>query len=99
MDPVDNAAPNVDFSDQQDLAGVVQSYRFLSILIGLAVVLFVVGKFGMDKSAEGLANGSECMYCFPYRLVAIVACQKQRQKRASTWSNRVWQIGHVFPVT
>lgn len=43
MDPLDTAAPKVDLQDEQDLAGVVQSSKFLLVLIVLAALLFTLG--------------------------------------------------------
>ena len=43
MDTVDTAALKVDLRHEQDLAGVVQSSQFLSILITLAALLFTLG--------------------------------------------------------
>lgn len=43
METVDSAAPKVDLQHQQDLAGVVQSPNFLSVLIALAALLFTIG--------------------------------------------------------
>ena len=40
---MDNAAPEVDY-ETQELAQVVQSSSFLTILAGLAVVLFIAGE-------------------------------------------------------
>ncbi|KAL3161410.1 hypothetical protein ABBQ32_010300 [Trebouxia sp. C0010 RCD-2024] len=43
MDPLDTAAPKIDLQHEQDLAGVVQSSKFLSVLIVLAALLFTLG--------------------------------------------------------
>ncbi len=43
MEGFDQAAPQVDLQHEQDLAGALQSSKFLSILAGLAVLLFVLG--------------------------------------------------------
>ena len=44
MDSLDQAAPRVDLHNEQDLAGALQSSRFLMILASLAVLLLVLGK-------------------------------------------------------
>lgn len=41
---MDTAAPQVVLQHQQDLAGAVQSSRFLSVLIALAALLFALGE-------------------------------------------------------
>ena len=43
MDTLDTAAPKIDLQHEQDFASVVQSPTFLSVLIGLAALLFTLG--------------------------------------------------------
>ena len=43
MNTLDTAAPQVDLQHEQDLAGVVQSSKFLLVLIVLAALLFTLG--------------------------------------------------------
>ena len=51
MDTVGTVTPKVDLQHEQDLAGVVQSSQFLSILIALAALLFTLGTAMLSTSA------------------------------------------------
>ena len=44
MDNFDTMAPKVDVADQQELVDIVQSSRFVTILAGLLIALFAIGK-------------------------------------------------------
>ena len=44
MDNLDTMAPKVDVADQQELVDIVQSSRFVTILAGLLIALFAIGK-------------------------------------------------------
>lgn len=48
MDQFDTVAPSVDLTDQPELADILQSSRFVSILAGLAFVLLALGKLNMS---------------------------------------------------
>ena len=84
---MDTVAPQVDLQHQQDLAGALQSSRFLSVLIALAGLLFALG--GPPKHSVNLVLSdvfSDTIHCMLVQAYFASICPRPREMLFCYWA-------------
>ena len=96
MDTVDTAAPKVDLQHEQDLAGIVQSSQFLSILIALATLLFTLGTAMLVTTTESSNVSDTVRHIGRCRLVTYLFVKRKGKCCTVARPFRLWQNHLVF---
>ena len=96
METVDSAAPKVDLQHEQDLAGVVQSSQFLSILIALATLLFTLGTAMLGTTTDNSDRFDRIRHIELCRLDTYLSVERKGKCCTIAGPFRLWQNHPVF---